>query len=513
MKKFVSILLVLAMILALSTTAFAAENTNLTISDSTDRTYNGYKLLNLTTSLKCDHTEGETHNDTCYNYAYTVNEKYENILQELAGEGVDIIAYLGGLSSDNNSTYGTLRAVADSIYRAIQAADIAADKTGLTGNNNAIDQGYWLFADVSTLTGNTANSLVMVDTKGQEELTINPKVGLPTLEKKVKDTNDSTGVTTDWQDSADHDINDTVNFQITVTMPENLAGYDTYKMVIHDTMSAGLTLDVSSIVVTKYASLTDATSGTNGTVVTASFTKPTAATSEFAISCDNILGIAGQTVTKDTVFVVTYDATLNDGAVIGAAGNPNTAYLEFSNNPYGDGTGKTEEDKVIVFTYQLTINKVDPGKQPLKGAGFTLYKKDSTGAYKAVGNAKTGTGENENVFQWKGLDDGEYKLEETTVPAGYNKMADKEFTISATHNETPDTLVLTNLTSSFGTVEKNDDGAITGNIEDDIENNTGTILPETGAKGTIMLIGTSSLFILVAVVFMVTRKKMSIYED
>ena len=99
MKKIVSILLALAMILCLSTTAFAADTT-LTI-EGADRTYNGYKLLNLTTSVKteqhpaaCQINQGGNHVDGCYNYAYSVNEKYEAILQAQAGTGRDILAYL-----------------------------------------------------------------------------------------------------------------------------------------------------------------------------------------------------------------------------------------------------------------------------------------------------------------------------------------------------------------------------------------------------------------------------------
>ena len=53
----------------------------------------------------------------------------------------------------------------------------------------------------------------------------------------------------------------------------------------------------------------------------------------------------------------------------------------------------------------------------------------------------------------------------------------------------------------------------TGAIEKDIVNNTGTILPSTGAKGTMMLIMGGAMFVTVAAVFMITRKKMSIYED
>ena len=108
---------------------------------------------------------------------------------------------------------------------------------------------------------------------------------------------------------------------------------------------------------------------------------------------------------------------------------------------------------------------------------------------------------------------GKYKLSETTVPAGYNKANDVEFTITANHNADSDNPDLITLTSTFGEVKTAADGSISGNIEDDIENKTGTVLPETGAKGTMMLITVSTMIVMAAVVFMITRKKMSIYED
>ena len=491
MKKLISILLALAMILALSTTAFAAENTTLTINGSEDSIYNGYKLLNLTTSLKCTDAEHE-HDANCYNYAYTVNEKYQDILAAEAGDA-DIIEFLADLTSDSGSTYGTLREVADRIYRAIQEATLDPDAENLTSTGSSIGQGYWLFADVTDLDDtNAANSLVMVDTKGQDELTITPKVGLPTVEKKVKDVNDTTGAESGWQDSADYDIGDTVPFQLTATLPANVANYESYMISFHDTLSAGLTLDAASIKV--WIGETDVTN--YFTIPAADFTG-----TSFEVSCENILAIEG--VTKDTVFVVTYNATLNNSAAIGAEGNPNDVYLEFSNNPYGDGTGKTEDDTVIVFTYQLIVDKTDPTGAPLTGAGFTLYKKTPGGEYEELFRQPMMGG---TTFTWTGLDDGEYMLEETTVPDGYNKMADIYFTITAEHSETADEPELISLSSTFGTVAD-------GVIKETVVNQTGTILPETGAQGTLMLITFSTVLVMAAVVFMVTRKKMSIYED
>lgn len=518
MKKLVSILLALALILSLSVTAFA---TTVTVSDSRD--FDGHKLLNLTTSLKCEHTEGQSHTTDCYNYAYTVNETYRTILQtetfqnynswtegtqpESANNVTDaqILKYLESLGSDSDGEYGTLRPAADRIYRAIKDANIQA-----VADISNIEQGYWLFVDVST--DKDTNSLVVVDTAGQDSLTITPKVGLPTIEKKVKDIIDSSDAIIDdnaWQNSADHDIGDTVPFKLTATLPENLAGYNTYKIVFHDTLSAGLTLNAESIKVLMYANKDTAeadvdtkniANGDGATNVTTHFTSSTGNT--FTVSCDNVKGITG--VTKDTVFVVYYEATLNFTADIGLPGNPNEAYLEFSNNPYTDGTGNTEKDEVIVYTYQLTINKTDADKKPLAGAGFTLYKKNSSGHFVAVGDELGGKDSTLTTFEWNGLDDGDYKLEESTVPAGYNKMEDKLFTITADHEA--DTKSLSAGDFATGVFD-------TGIIEQSIENKTGTVLPETGAKGTLMLITISTMFVMVATVFMVTRKKMSIYED
>ena len=113
------------------------------------------------------------------------------------------------------------------------------------------------------------------------------------------------------------------------------------------------------------------------------------------------------------------------------------------------------------------------------------------------------------TFTWKGLDDGDYKLEESTVPEGYNKMSDVVFSISATHVEVDADPTLTALDGGLmgtGVVD-------TGVIEKNIINNTGTILPETGAEGTFLLITGGTVLVILAAVFMITRKKMSIYED
>jgi len=539
------------MILGLAANVLAedTENAILTIADdSADREYAGYQLLALTTSLKTGehHTAHDgDHTDDCYNYAYTVNEKYRAIFQAevfanggnylwdgsskpASADGITddmILKYLSNQTSDNGDEYHTMRQVADRLYRAIRVAGIEPDVPNMTGDSDEIAQGYWMIADVTDLEGeNEANSLVMVSTKGQGELTVTPKVALPTVEKKVKDidnSEDDSILDNAWHDSADHDIGDTVPFKLTATLPSNFKAYidrdasgnntHPYQLTFHDTLSDGLTLNAGSIKVymyeTAYKANVDTDVNDYQLDVTEYFTVSTTCddTCTFEVTCDDVVKISD--VTKDSAFVVYYEATLNENAVIGSAGNPNEVYLEFSNDPYSESTGMTEKDKVVVFTYKLIINKTDTHGHALKGAGFTLYKKNFAGEYVAIGTELKG--EDMTTFTWEGLDDGDYKLAETTVPDGYNKMSDILFSISASHSETagePALLSLDGGQMGTGTVD-------TGSIERDIVNNTGTALPETGAAGTMLLIGGGSLVVLMAAVFMITRKKMSVYED
>lgn len=537
MKKLITIFLALAMVMALTLPVFAA-NTTLSITNSDGKNYEGFKLLGLTTSLKGEghHTAHEgAHVDACYNYAYTVNAKYRTILQEevfanggnylwdtqvkpatAAGITDDqILKYLNNQVSDNGDEYHTMRQVADRVYRAIKTAGIEADAKNMTGSNDNVEQGYWMIADVTNISGNDANSLVMVDTKGQDALTVKPKTALPTVEKKVKDIEDSEDdsiLDNAWHDSADHDFGDVVPFKLTGTLPSNAQYYTSYKMIFHDTMSAGLTLNEGSFKVymydTKYKADVDTDLNDAAKDVTDFFTVKLHDFTDdctFEIGCNNVFAIEG--VTKDTAFVVYYEATLNENAVLGAAGNPNEVYLEFSNNPYGDSTGETEKDKVIVFTYKVVVNKTDAHGHELQGAGFTLSKKNVDGTYTVIGTELVGG--DMTTFEWAGLDDGDYKLEETTVPEGYNKMSDILFSITAIHSETAGEPTLVSLDGGqMGT------GLVdTGVIEKDIINKTGTILPETGAMGTLLLIGGGTMLVILAAVFMITRKKMSVYED
>lgn len=375
--------------------------------------------------------------------------------------------------------------------------EVAANQTE---SIEGLAAGYYLVKDKASSQNQTNGAYTSYILKVVKDTTAATKLDVPTVEKKVQDKNDSTGETSGWQDSADYDIGDEIPYQITGSMPGNIGDYTTYKYVFTDTMSKGLTYTKKN-----------ATIKIGDTVVTDSFTEAITSQEDGSTvvtwTCDD-LKTAGVELTPATKVVVTYKATLNEKAVIGSAGNPNTVNLTYSNNPNkgGDGeTGKTPDDKNIVFTYKTVVNKVDQdGTTPLKGAGFTLQKKVN-GEYIDV---KTFTAGEDTTFTFSGLDDGEYKLIESTTPAGYNTITPIEFTISAKHDETADEPTLISLsgnaTSGVATFNNDKDA---GSLTTNVVNKKGSTLPETGGMGTTLLYAVGGVLVALAAAYIIISKK------
>ena len=363
----------------------------------------------------------------------------------------------------------------------------AKDQTEIKG----LPAGYYLVKDKDNSLSSDkqdAYTRFIMAVLGDASATV--KSSVPTVQKKVKDTNDSTDNTTGWQDSADYDIDDTVPYQITGTMPSNIDAYTSYKYIFTDTMSKGLTYTAKT-----------ATIKIDGTDVTSSFTENVTSNTDGSTTvtwtCNDLKKITGVTLTKDSKVVVTYSCTLNSNAVIGAAGNPNTVNLTFSNNPNkgGEGdTGKTPDDKNIVFTYKVVVNKVDKDNKALAGAEFTLSKvkadktTEEVKTFTLTGNAETDA----TTFTATGLDDGTYVLKETKTPAGYNTIADQYFTITAEHDTDSADPKLTSLSGDklTGSAQSTitftaDKGA--GSLTTNVVNEKGSTLPSTGGMGTTML--------------------------
>lgn len=395
-------------------------------------------------------------------------------------------------------------------YSASSAAEIAkklGDKA-VDADEFAKEAGKYL-RNVGGLTGLAAGYyLVQNKTVGDHEaytnyilkvvknVTVEPKTSVPSVEKKVKDINDSKSTTTtDWQDSADYDIKDDVPFQLTATLPNNFATYDEYYLEFADTLSSGLTYNKDAKVFL--------VNGNDETDVTSSFT---IAEDGSSFKINNLKSISG--VTASSKIVVRYTAKLDSNAVIGSAGNPNTVKLVYSNNPNAAGHGETPEDTVVVFTYKVIVNKVDQDNKPLANAGFTLYKKDSAGNWNVV---KAISASEATSFTFSGIDDGDYKLSETDTPNGYNTIDDIFFTVSAEHDEESNEPKLTSVSGvdSAGKITFTSNTS-EGSLTAPVPNTKGSILPSTGGMGTKVLYAVGVVLILIAGVLIVTKKRMEV---
>ena len=195
----------------------------------------------------------------------------------------------------------------------------------------------------------------------------------------------------------------------------------------------------------------------------------------------------------------------------------NTAKVTTGEN--GENTSTSEEVKV--YNAKFTITKTDGNNQPLAGAGFVI--KNADGKYYKLHKAQeakaaVGTEGEEgyvpaqaasdayiewiaqiddateytsdaagNVPAFTGLADGTYTRIEKTVPAGYNKAADANFTISG-NDYTAENLEQT----------------------ETVVNNAGAVLPSTGGMGTTLFYTLGTLLVVGAGVLMVTRRRMEL---
>lgn len=472
---------------AASATA-AGTNYDITVPSTDTHTYSVYQVFT-----------GDLSNGTLSNIKAGQNFNKNNTASKSAADAAAEIAQ------------GTYANNTEKLAAITPYVDLTGTAFGEVSANTALSApaGYYLLKDKDAVTGDDAATLFIVQVNGP--VTVNRKADKPTFEKKVKDVNDSTGDKSDWQDSADYDVNDEVPFQLTATLPTNdtdFAAYKTYKLVFHDQQSAGLTFNEKSVVV-KYG---DKTLGADSYTVTENpEDKDT-----FDITIADAKAVkdaegSAITVAAGGKFTVEYTSTLNENAVIGSTGNPNEASLEFSNNPNvgGEGeTGKTPTDKVIVFTYQLDINKTFNGGTPAENdlPKFKLYKFDSATNDYIIDRGEvtiTKTEDGKYTASFKRVDDGKYKLVETKTPAGFNTAADTLFEITADHDVESDNPQLTVL--KINTTAGN---TTTGTVTADVVNQKGSNLPSTGGMGTVLLyVAGIAVFVLAGATLVVALRR------
>ena len=486
-KKFASFVLAFAMIMAIAMPSVvkAAGNGSITITGANaGHTFEAYQIF-----------AGDVSGSTLSNLKWgsSVNAEGQIALGDAKAKAKSL----------NDSSAAKTFAYEVSKYLATASGTSVAEGKNYKINN--LTPGYYLVKDRDgSVSGQDSYTKFILEVVGND-VSAKVKSSVPTSEKKVMDANDTEGTKTEWQDSADYDIGDAVPFQLTGTVAQDYNDYKgAYQLVFHDTLSNGLTFNASSVKV--YVNDSDTPVATNQYTIA----YPATDNHSFDVTIHDVKSL-GTDVSKVRV---EYTATLNENAIIGSLGNPNKMYMEFSNNPnneQGGDKGQTPEDKVIVFTYKIVINKIDSRRITLAREAFKLEKVLTNGEKKLVKEYTIGADENDpekTKFEFTGLDDGQYILTETVAPEGYNTMDPITFNVIASHDTESADPKLTDLNGNpvNGEIEftvNKDKGTLTAAVV----NYQGDELPSTGGMGTTILYAAGVILILAAGVFLVMQKK------
>lgn len=510
-------------------TANAADGATLTVSTAdakfVGKTVNAYKMFSATVG-------GEGANKAV---SYTLTDTWKPFFMDSTASGLNGATdanvndkaneYVSELAGDNLVAFATKA----SNWAQTQAKNITADKTatvsaGATNGNytatfTGLDYGYYVVAVPGATLANASSQYATLVSVHSTSVTAEIKGNLPTVDKKVQ-------VNGTGKDATDAKIGDTLTFTLTSTIPD-MSAYDTYTFNFKDTLSKGLTYgDITSVTVEGVDA--PLVKDTDYTVTTT----PAAA--------GNTLLTVGMTDFKNKQqtnagkkITVTYTATLNENAVVGGAGNVNSATIQYSNDPSSIGTGESEPDKVRVFTYGFTVDKYtgdnyNDAATRLAGAEFTLTAKGDTSAIKFV-QVNAGSATEDAVYRvakagetagttttittpangkvvFQGLKNGEYTLTETKAPAGYNKLASAiGVKVNGSNDGTDTTNATVNITYNNDNNDTTYDQTASNGVIP-VQNKSGAILPGTGGMGTIAFTVIGVLVIALGVAWTLKRK-------
>jgi fimbrial isopeptide formation D2 family protein/LPXTG-motif cell wall-anchored protein len=462
MRKLFTVLLALAMTLALAVPAFAADTGSITITNPQgDHTYTAYKIFDVTYSG--DH------------YSYTISDNAAafttvKAYADVTANGLTLTP-VGKTGKYNVSTGDSFSAASFAQYLKTNAGSLgtgtAFTQVGNTMKASGLTPGYYFVSGTSGTVCELATA---------KDIQIRDKNEAPQIEKSVDDGDRTV------------EIGQKLTYTITGKVPST-KGYTEYTYEVTDTMSEGLTFNKDVKV----------TIGGEDVTADATITK----SENGFVASINMMNYQKQI---DAPVVITYTATVNDKA-IQRNEETNTATLKYSNNPADKNSFGQSHEEVEVFSFNIVINKyaADNESTKLEGAKFLL--KNAEGKYYKYDAAKvtwvdakadateviTGA---DGAARFDGLQAGTYYLEETVAPAGYNQLT-KDITIVLNKDGSA---TIDSASSTLGA-----DHSLTAGVA----NSTGTMLPETGGIGTVIFVALGALAVICAGVFLVTNKRMS----
>ena len=487
LKRFVALLAALALVLAMAAPAFADTTTppetgTITINNAVKNVkYKFYRIMDIAT---------HTNDSPSYTgVVYKTNEKWSSFVRDSKWGTYFTVKADGIIEVNPNTATSTTfaAAFAKAAKEAIDSAHAADyEETATTSTlTQTVQLGYYLVVPEGWV---DVNPVVCSLGTTNPNVTINEKNGKPTIEKEVKE-----GST--FGEATDAAIGDYVEFQLTI----NVVDGTPVNYVAHDTMSAGLTFvnDAAHSLSIKRNDVT-LDSG-NYQVVAESVTDGCA----FEVKFTN-----GVLQTNDKV-VITYWAKINENAVVGNAGNTNSAILKYGTN--GEATCTPTTTYVWSFDVKKYTKASDDSEKALAGAKFQVKSGDKVASFKqvntssvykfagwdvadAAGLVKVVETPASGEIKFEGLDSGTYTLEEVEAPKGYNKL-DSAITFTIKGVADP----------NKGQVSYGTDGG-TGIIK--VLNNAGTTLPTTGGIGTTIFYLIGGGLMVAAAVLLIAKKRM-----
>lgn len=403
-------------------TAFAVNSSTLTVvdSDTVNHTYNAYQILTgntdggKLTSLSMGNGISQADLITAINATSGSGTLASTATLD------EIATALANITSDSDTAATLAKEIAKHKVTA-NAKTLTRGSGSDNYTNTSLANGWYLILDeTNPLASSSSTTNTQVRSANILELTqdstINTKHSLPTLDKVIVE-----GGTEKVANSAA--IGDTITYNIKLNVPD-VRGYDKYYYVVEDTLSSGLTYNEDLAVTVASVAADEDTDGPSSDTDTGDFYVTQSGTSIKVVFENAVNNFKDKTV--GAPIVISYTATLNSNAVIGNAGNPNTAKLVYSNDPNATGTGTNETGKpdepsssaptgetpnetVTTYSTAIKVNKVDQNNNALKGAVFTLSSSD-------FNEVKVVSG---------------YTFEEDNTNGTYYKLADGSYTKTA----------------------------------------------------------------------------------
>lgn len=464
-KKIAAIMFAFMMVVSMSCNVKAAGTGKITIDNAKNgETYTIYQVLTLESS---DVGKG------LYSYI-PVNDAWKAYFKTEEGKKymtVDDNGYVTTKYTETNA-----QELAQALIKQAKTINynpqfITADKDG-TIEFTGLALGYYVVdTTVGTLCGlNTVNPEVTIEDKNKK----------PTVEKKIVEGDQ-------LADKNSANIGDAVNFKTTITAQAGAKKY-----VLHDTMSGSLTFNDDVVVTYNGNVLNDSDDYT--------VTKPGADGCTFDVTFkDSFLNKLG----ANDKIEVTYSATVNDNAVVK---DPMTNKTHLT---YGDKSTETNKPETTTKTFGIPVFKYTNVNTPLAGAEFILstdpncvddtknlkFTKNTEGKYRYD---KTGSttltsldkGRDKGRIDVEGLKAGTYYLKETKAPDGYNLL------------KKPVTITI----DSEGKIYVDGSGEV-NNGDVRVQNNSGTLLPNTGGVGTTMIYLIGGVLVLGSGVVLATKRR------